>query len=212
MKIKKMYQVLVAVLSMLALAVGQTAKADEVTIGSLDGAAANDYLPMNSLYEYSYTQQIYHASEIGTAGTIGSITVWMYGNADLPEMSFDIYLTHTDKESFDSTTDWIPVSSSDMVYSGTVTVHNTNAEAYTFELDIPFDYNGTDNLAVCFLNRTGNWKSPLWAMACIASMLVATPLLMTPMTSVPQRPLAVPVLVMSSLLTSRKQMWKGKSP
>ena len=164
MKVKSFYKVLIVVLTMLALAVGQTAKAVEVTIGSLDGASSNEYLPMNSLYEYSYTQQIFHASEIGTAGTIGSITVWMYGNADLFEMPFDIYLTHTDKESFDSTTDWIPVSSSDMVYSGTVTVHNTSAEAYTFELDIPFDYNGTDNLAVCFCNRSGQWKGGLRGM------------------------------------------------
>lgn len=46
------------------------ARAQEtVEIGSLEGAGNDSYLPMNSLYEYSYTQQIYTADEIGMAGT-----------------------------------------------------------------------------------------------------------------------------------------------
>lgn len=65
------------------------ARATEVTIGSLDGAANSSYLPMNSLYNYSYTQQIYTAEEIGMAGTINSITLWLYGNENLYEMPFD---------------------------------------------------------------------------------------------------------------------------
>lgn len=67
------------------------AKADVVEIGSLEGAVSNPYFPMNSLYCYSYSQQIYTAEEIGMAGTINSITVWMYGNEDLHETPFDIY-------------------------------------------------------------------------------------------------------------------------
>ena len=67
-----------------------------VTIGDLTTATNDSYLPMNSLYEYSYTQQIYEACEIGTAGTINSITIWMYGNANLYEMPFDIYMVETD--------------------------------------------------------------------------------------------------------------------
>jgi len=79
-------------LTMLCLAIFGVARADEVTIGSLDGAANNSFLPMNSLYKYSYSQQIYTAEEIGMAGTINSITLWMYGNENLYEMPFEIYM------------------------------------------------------------------------------------------------------------------------
>ena len=137
------------------------ANADTVTIGSLDGAANNSYLPMNSLYNYSYTQQIYTADEVGMAGTITSITIWMYGNANLYEMPFTIYMVETDKDAFSGNTDWETVTASDIVYSGTVTVHNTEAEAFTFELDVPFQYSGQGNLLIAFNNTTGQWKSGL---------------------------------------------------
>ena len=138
-----------------------TARADEVTIGSLDGAANNAYLPMNSTYNYSYSQQIYTADEIGMAGTINSITLWMYGNANLYEMPFDIYMVETDKDAFESKTDWETVTADDIVYSGTVTVHNTGAEAFTFDLDNSFVYSGQGNLLIAFNNTTGQWKSGL---------------------------------------------------
>ena len=134
---------------------------EEVTIGSLDEADNNTYLPMNSTYEYSYSQQIYTAEEIGMYGTINSLTLWMYGNDNLYETFFDIYMVEVDKETFGSSTDWVTVSASDIVYSGSVTVHNTEAEAYTFELTTPFEYSGEGNLLVCFNNTTGQWRSGL---------------------------------------------------
>ena len=133
----------------------------QVTIGDLETAGNDTYLPMNSLYNYSYSQQLYTADEIGTAGTINAITIWMYGNADLYEIPFDIYMVETDKESFTSTTDWVSVTSGDIVYSGSVTVHNTTAEAYTFELATPFAYSGTGNLMIAFDNNCGQWKGGL---------------------------------------------------
>ena len=136
----------------------------QVNIGELENATNDSYLPMNSLYEYSYTQQIYTADEIGTAGTINAITVWMYGNADLHEMPFDIYMLEVDKDEFTSATDWVPVTSSNIVYSGSVTVHNTAAEAYTFTLPIPFTYSGTNNLLIAFDNNTGSWVGGLNGM------------------------------------------------
>ena len=136
-------------------------RADEVTIGSLEGAANNSYLPMNSLYNYSYTQQIYTAEEIGMAGTINSITMWMYGTATLPARTFDIYMKEVDKNEFSSSTDWVTVAASDMVYSGTVAFQNTEAEPYTFELATPFTYSGNGNLLIVFNNLTGSWNSGL---------------------------------------------------
>ena len=141
----------------------------DVTIGELEDAESNNYLPMYSLYNYSYTQQIYTANEIGQAGTITDITMWLYGNEQLPEMSFDIYLVETDKEAFESNSDWVTVTADDLVYSGTVTVHNTTAEEYTFKLDTPFEYRGEGNLVVCFNNKTGEWKSGLKGLVFTAA-------------------------------------------
>lgn len=146
---------------MLTLANGSLWAQNDVTIGSLDGATDNTYLPMNSLYNYSYTQQIYDVDEIGMAGTINSITVWMYGNENLYEMPFTIYMVEVDKETFEGTTDWVTVTADDLVYTGSVTVHNTEAEAYTFVLDAPFQYSGTGNLLIAVNNTTGQWKSGL---------------------------------------------------
>jgi hypothetical protein len=152
---------LLSLMLMLLLAFVGVARAEVVTIGDLESAGNNSYLPMNSLYEYSYSQQIYTAEEIGMAGTINSITMWMYGNTNLYEMPFDIYMLEVDKDSFSGTTDWVVVSESDMVYSGSVLVHNTSAEPYTFELATPFEYSGQGNLLIAFNNTTGSWKSGL---------------------------------------------------
>ena len=147
------------------------ARATEVTIGSLEGAEGFNLLPMSSNYEKSYSQQIYTADEIGTAGTINSLTVWLYGNADLPDMNLKIYMQEVNKQSFASNTDWVSVSDADVVYDGSVTVHNTVAQAYTFTLDTPFEYGGTGNLLICFNKWCDNgiWKSGLNGMAFTAS-------------------------------------------
>ena len=163
---KKAFFVMFFLLTLLFFSVG-TIKAqnhrgtDSVTIGSLENAGNNSYLPMNSLYEYSFSQQIYTAEEIGLAGTIDKLTVWMYGNANLYTMPFDIYMVEVDKDAFESTTDWVSVTSSDIVYTGNITPHNTEAEPYEFVLDTPFDYSGEGNLVIAFNNRTGSWKSGL---------------------------------------------------
>lgn len=132
-----------------------------VIIGDTTSTESDTFLPMNSLYDYSYSQQLYTAEEIGMSGTINSITVWLKGNADLYDMPFDIYMKEVDKTTFTSTTDWVAVTSSDIVYSGTVTVHNSDFMAYTFTLTTPFSYSGVGNLMIAFDNNTGQWKSGL---------------------------------------------------
>ena len=123
----------------------------EVQVGS--GDLIKNYLPTYNLYNYSVTQQIYTASEIGQAGSINSIAYYCTSNARARNL--DIYLVHTSKDAFDSTTDWIVVSESDKVFSGNV---DFAYDAWTtITLDKPFNYNGTDNLCVIVDDNTGNW-------------------------------------------------------
>lgn len=129
---------------------------DNTVIGF--GTATNAYLPSHSFYKYSLTQQIYTAEEIGTAGTINTVAFFNGGTEQT--RNYDMYIVHTNKESFSNPYDWIAVSASDRVFSGEVTMA---ANAWTvFNID-GFDYNGTSNIAIVMDDNTGSYSS---GMAC----------------------------------------------
>ena len=128
-----------------------------VSIG--DPTTSNIYLPSYSVYNYSLTQQIYTADEIGMPCEISSIAFFNTGY--LRTRSYTIYMKHTNKSSFASSNDWISVTDADEVFSGSVTMVVNNWTTITF--DTPFVYDGTSNLALIVDDNTGNWSS---AMSC----------------------------------------------
>ena len=133
--------------------------AETITIGSGDGN--NAYLPTYCFYNYSLTQQIYTSDEIGSACNIDSIA---FKNIDpVKTRNIDIYLVHTAKESFGNGNDWIAVTGVDIAFSGEVTF--ASGEWTTIALDVPFAYNGVDNLAVIVDDNTGSYVS---SMSCLA--------------------------------------------
>jgi len=126
----------------------------EITIGS--GSSTNAYLPTYAYYNYSLTEQIYMAAEIGQAGTITSIS-FKVGNSKSTTRNVDVYLKHTTKTAFTSKTGWEALSTSDKVFSGNVTF---NASGWTtITLSTPFVYNGTSNLIVGMDDNTGSYVS-----------------------------------------------------
>ena len=128
--------------------------ATEITIGS--GSSTNAYLPTYAYYNYSLTEQIYTAAEIGQAGTITSVS-FKVGNSKSTTRNVDLYLKHTTKTAFTSKTGWEALSASDKVYSGNVTF---NASGWTtITLSTPFVYNGTSNLIVGMDDNTGSYVS-----------------------------------------------------
>ena len=145
---------------------------DDVLIGDKPENCTNfGTLPVNSAQKYSYSQQIYNADEIGRAGTINSITLWLTGKANLPQRSIDIYMKEVDKTSFTKKTDWVPLSDNDLVYTGTLTVQNTEVQAYTIQLDKPFYYTGTHGLLIAFNDKTGSATNGLGGKGFIPSTL-----------------------------------------
>ena len=126
----------------------------KVCIGT--GTATNNYLPANNYYEYSLTEQIYTADEIGQAGAILSLDFFKASDIEMVK-DLDIYIVSTDKTAFESTTDWITVTASDLVYSGTVTFADNDWT--TIELDEPFVYDGNRNICIVVDNNTGSYKS-----------------------------------------------------
>ena len=55
-------------------------------------------------------------------------------------------MVNTDKTSFESRSDWIPVSESDLVFSGNVIMRTTGWSTINF--DTPFSYDGSSNVAL----------------------------------------------------------------
>ena len=146
----KKHRLLFLWLSLLLCAVG--ARADEVQIG--EGTATNSYLPTYAYYNYSLTQQIYTADEIGASGDIHSIA---FNSSKAITRSLDIYLLATDKESFGSATDWEATSGAKKVFSGTVDFEAGDWTTIIF--DTPYQYDGKSNLIVMVDDNTGSWES-----------------------------------------------------
>ena len=128
---------------------------EEVIIG--EATWTNSYVPTYNLYNYSCTNQIYTAEEIGDAGTIYSLSFMPNSVTEgAKSRNLDIYMVNTDKTSFESGTDWVPVTDADLVFSGTA--YWTANEWSTITLDTPFNYDGT-NLCVVVNDLTGSWTS-----------------------------------------------------
>jgi len=126
----------------------------EITIGS--GTNANQYLPTYAYYNYSLTQQIYTAAEVGSAGTITKVA-FKVSNSKSATRNIDLYLKHTSKTAFSSGTDWATCSNNDKVFSGSVTFNSSGWTTIT--LATPFEYDGESNLLVCMDDNTGSYVS-----------------------------------------------------
>ena len=132
---------------------------DKVIIGTAENTSS--YLPTSCGYNYSYTQQIYTVEELGNAGLIESIDFYMT-SATATTRNIDIYMVHTDKNSFTNNSDWITVTDADKVFSGNV---NFAANAWnTITLDAGFVYSGMRNVAIIVDDNTGTYSSRNFSM------------------------------------------------
>ena len=129
---------------------GQT----DVEIGT--GTYSNSNAPFHGFYNYSYSQMLYLGSEIGTSGTINSISFNVSNNSSTT-VNLNIYMKCVDRDSYSSKSDWEPVTNGDLVCStGTVSF---GQGWVTFTLDTPFQYDGSKNLMIAVDNNIGNYSS-----------------------------------------------------
>ena len=141
----------------LLLAFVGVAKADVVTIGDPTSTTQNSYLPTYSLYEKSFTQQIYTADEIGvTAGTINSLTMWLKNTSSYAR-NLNIYMKEVSETSFADGNAWVSMSDSDLVATATLANGISEPTETTFTLSTPYNYND-GNLVICFNDVTGSWS------------------------------------------------------
>ena len=142
---------------LLALLVPWAVNAQEIVeIGTDGGETTNQYLPAYTLYNNTLSEQIYTADEVGTAGTISSIAFYNGGSEKSPEIK--LYLVNTSQSEFTSTTDWLTVTSANLVFDGTVTF--TAGAWTTIEFTNEFVYDGTSNLGLV-VDEHMQWSSGL---------------------------------------------------
>ena len=130
-------------------------------VGDVTEETTSHLLPSPSYYSYSLSEQIYTADEIGSAGVINAIAFLNIGEEKT--RTYNIYLKHTDKTSFGSSTDWVNVTAADRVFSGSVTLHTNRYTPIVF--DVSFEYDGSSNLLLVVDDNTGDWTNGF--MSCL---------------------------------------------
>ena len=120
-----------------------------VEIGNPESTTSDYHLPVNMYYKSSLTQQIFTAEEIGTTGVINSLSFEYLYTPSFSLNDIQVYMKPIgNKTKFNSTNDMVSISASDKVWEGTFSA--TGAGWVTINLDSPFQYEGTENLLVCF--------------------------------------------------------------
>lgn len=137
---------IIGLISISALAQGETIEIGQAT-------TATTLAPIYTPHDYSVTQQLYTAEEIGTDGTITSIAFhWAYNGSKT--YGIDVYMKHTERTYFETTNDRIPLSTSDKVFTGTI---NPNGDNWvTITLDTPFEYDGSNSLVIAVDRNSGS--------------------------------------------------------
>jgi len=124
----------------------------------VDGTVSTSYLlPLNTFYNYSFSEQIYTVAELGTInGAINCISFqYIYGTAQSKDIV--VYMGNTTKSSF-SGNDWVPVNQMFQVFNGTVNFTNAGTDNWVnIPFDVPFEYDGSSNIVVAVLNNTGSY-------------------------------------------------------
>ncbi|WP_410881164.1 MBG domain-containing protein [Myroides sp. DW712] len=127
----------------------------QIQIGS--GTSTNNYIPIQTSYNYSISQQIVLKSEYtdgqGIAGDITKIKWYVTSNSNYSNSwdLWDVYIGHTTKTSFTGSSDWVDLDTATLVFSGTITP--VNGQWMEIELTTPFAYNGTDNFVVTVVDK-----------------------------------------------------------
>ena len=128
-------------------AVTMMAHAQTITIG--EGSGMTTQVPFNTFYNYSFTEQLFLASEIEFAGNIKAVSfriAYSYNSEHSSDIA--VYLKNVSRNNFADPNDYESVSPEDRVFSGSWTIPADYDGWITIDFDTPFAYNGTDNLLI----------------------------------------------------------------
>lgn len=119
-----------------------------VAVGALEDHSP--VFPVNYSRPYNYTQQIYTRSQINFQGEIAKIKFYPHLMGEQPSViNWTIYMGLVNRNSFSSTSNWVPGSFLTQVFSGNLLSNLPPAGQWMeIVLDTPFYYDNVHNLVV----------------------------------------------------------------
>lgn len=131
---------------------------DSITIGS--GELTGYTIPLNNYYRYSYTQQIYTASEIGNSAGLINCIAFQYVNPSSQTKNIEVYLGNTNKTSFSNDDDFISTNNMQLCYEGPWSLIASEGDNWiNIPFSTPFEWDGTSNIVIAIVNNTGTFES-----------------------------------------------------
>ncbi len=119
------------------------------------GTALTSTLPLNTYWHDERTQCIYLASELGQAGSIASLALYVTALPGQTMNNWTIRMKHTTLASY-ATASWDSTGWT-TVYQSNETISKTGWVAFKFPT--PFAFNGTNNLMIDFSFNNSSWTS-----------------------------------------------------
>ncbi|MBR4136627.1 MAG: fibronectin type III domain-containing protein [Bacteroidales bacterium] len=130
-----------------------------VTVGS--GTATTSYFPTNSCWNYAYSQQIIPASALGSDPANFASLFFQCSSVESSTRNWDIYAAMVPNGT-NLSAGWIVPSSTitfQLIHSGNVTISSTGAgNWFEITLDTVLAYNGTSDLLLTFVDKTGSYS------------------------------------------------------
>lgn len=118
-----------------------------IVIGDEATTNYSPYYPVTMPYNYSLTEQIYTADEIGIEGTIYSISFYYNSSYSFSMSNLKVYMMNVTRSVFISNNnDKVSLYDNNLVWTGTLSASEPGW--VTIDLDTPFEYNGNSNLLV----------------------------------------------------------------
>ncbi len=119
---------------------------------------ANTYIPIRldswDNNNYSFSEQIFLQSEIGSSGYIDTVR-FRTANGSSVTRGVKVYIGHTARSGFVYGTGVVPLGQQQLVYQGPFVFA---ADAWvTIPLQTPFDYDGSSNLVLTVVDTTGTY-------------------------------------------------------
>ncbi len=140
--------------------------AQTATTSLATGTTTTGEMPIYGNFGYSYSQQIYLASDFAPAmqGTPSMITkvrfFYVSGNLTL-STAWNMFMGTTAQTSFATTTSWIPVASMTPVFSGNVTAP-AGGSWMEITLSTPFLWDGVSNVVLAIDENTPSFSTVTW--------------------------------------------------
>lgn len=142
-------------LLLMAMFAPWAAMAQTVTIGT--GTSTHNSAPIANYYNYSLCEMLFTSAEIGTTDVNTILSLGFEGAAASSKTySITVYMKNVDATSFTANTDYIQVSASDVVYTGSI---KPASGWNTIELAEPFAYDNTKSLLVVVHKTSGGYDS-----------------------------------------------------